>query len=57
MFNLGSIEIKNLSPNGTRLDGKPIDTAMVNDIASKIHTIDFGLNESFTLEMREQTDD
>src|ERR1700753_819798 len=42
MYNLGSIEIKNLSPNGTRLDGKPFDTSVINDIASKVHKIEFG---------------
>ena len=57
MFNHGSIEVKNLSPNGTRLDGNAIDTAMVNDVVSKVHKIDFGLDEAFSLEMREKADD
>ena len=57
MFNMGSIEIKNLSPNGTRLDGKPIDSAIITDVASKTHKIEFGLGETFTLEMREKVED
>jgi hypothetical protein len=57
MFNLGSIEIKNLSPNGTRLDGKPIDAAIVTDVATKAHKIDFGADEAFTLEMRAKPED
>ena len=54
MFNLSSIEIKNLSPNGTRVDGKPVDVTMISDVASKIHRIEFGIDEVLALEMREK---
>jgi hypothetical protein len=54
MFNLSSIEVKNLSPNGTRLDGKTIDTSMISDVATKVHKIEFGVGEIFKLEMREK---
>jgi hypothetical protein len=51
-FNLQSIEIKNLSVNGTRLDSKPIqETAIVSDIARKAHEIAFGADAKFRLEM------
>jgi hypothetical protein len=56
MYNLRSIEIKNLSPNGTNLDGKPVETALINDIASKAHEISFGTDEVFRLEMRAHED-
>jgi len=57
MYNLGSIEIKNLSPNGTKLDGKIIETAVISDVATKAHEISFGLNEVLRLEMRAHEDD
>src|ERR1051325_12059718 len=56
MFNLGSIEIKNLSPNGTQLDGKVIETALISDIATHPHEIRFGTDEVFRLEMRAHED-
>ena len=56
MYNLGSIEIKNLSPNGTALDGKPIDTAVISDVAAKTHELRFGLEEVLRLEMRAHED-
>ncbi len=56
MYNLRSIEIKNLSPNGTKLDGKAIETAVISDVASKPHEIRFGLDEGFRLEMRAHED-
>jgi hypothetical protein len=52
MFNLGSIEIKNLSPNGTQLDGAPVDTAVIKDVTRKPHELRFGSGEAFRLEMR-----
>ena len=52
MFNLGSIEIKNLSPNGTLVDGKSIQTLLIDDIAKQAHEIRFGADEVFKLEMR-----
>lgn len=57
MYNLGAIELRNLSPNGTRLDGKAIDTAVINDVASKPHEITFGLKEVLRLEMRAHEDE
>jgi hypothetical protein len=56
MFNLGSIEIKNLSPNGTELDGKKIETAVVKDVTRKSHEIRIGTGEVFKLEMRMHED-
>ena len=56
MYNLRSIEIKNLSPNGTQLDGKPVETALISDIASHPHEIRFGTDEVFRLEMRAHED-
>jgi len=52
MFNLGSIEVVNLSSNGTKLDGKPLDRATVTDVATKSHEISFGADEVVRLEMR-----
>ncbi len=54
MFNLSSIEVKNLSPNGTRVDGKPVDVTMISDVATKVHRIEFGIDEVLALEMREK---
>lgn len=56
VYNLRSIEIKNLSPNGTLLDGKLIDSAVLNDVATSVHEIRIGLQEVFKLEMREHED-
>ena len=56
LHNLRSIEVKNLSPNGTYLDGKPVDSAVLNDLANTVHEIRFGLNEGFKLEMRTHED-
>ncbi|HEY3320172.1 MAG TPA: FHA domain-containing protein [Planctomycetota bacterium] len=52
MYNLRSIEVKNLSPNGTRLDGQPVETVVLEDLSSRSHKIAFGLEEVFSLEMR-----
>jgi hypothetical protein len=56
MYNLGSIEIKNLSLNGTLLDGNPIDTIVITDAATKNHELRFGVEEVLRLEMREHED-
>lgn len=53
MYNVGSIELKNLSPNGTCVDGKPIDTLVVDDVAERKYEITIGLEEKFSLEMAE----
>lgn len=52
MYNLRSIEIKNLSPNGTLVDGKPVDQAVLNDVPTNAHEIRFGLDETLRLEMQ-----
>jgi hypothetical protein len=52
MFNLGSIEVVNLSSNGTKLDGQPLDRTTITDLASKSHEISFGADEVLRLEMR-----
>ena len=51
MFNLGSIEVVNLSSNGTRLDGEPLDRQTITDISSKPHEIAFGADEVVRLEL------
>jgi hypothetical protein len=56
MYNLGSIEIKNLSPNGTLVDGKEIETFLVDDVTKHTHEIRFGQDEVLQLEMRAHED-
>ena len=56
MFNLGSIEVKNLSPNGTLVDDRSIQTLVIDDIAKKAHKIRFGADEVLQLEMRVHED-
>ena len=51
MFNLGSIELVNLSSNGTRLDGEPVDRKTITDISSSSHEIAFGADEVLRLEV------
>ncbi|MFH0938456.1 MAG: FHA domain-containing protein [Planctomycetota bacterium] len=57
MYNLGSIEIKNLSRNGTKLDGQIIEMIVISDVASKVHEIKFGLEEILRLEMYAHDDE
>jgi hypothetical protein len=52
MFNTKSIEIKNLSPNGIMVDGKPVETILIEDINSQSHKIKFGTSQAMSLEMR-----
>lgn len=54
MFNLGSIELVNLSPNGTLLDGKPVTRTTLTDVASTPHEIRFGADEIVRLEAKMQ---
>ena len=54
MFNLGSIELVNLSPNGTLLDGKPVTRTTITDVASAAHEIRFGADEALRLEAKVQ---
>ncbi|MCY3022024.1 MAG: FHA domain-containing protein [Planctomycetota bacterium] len=56
MYNLRSIEVKNLSPNGLQVDGKPVEQAVLNDVANKPHELRFGLEEALRLEMRMHED-
>ncbi|HHN46030.1 MAG TPA: FHA domain-containing protein [Planctomycetes bacterium] len=56
MYNLKAIEVVNLSPNGTYVDGKLIDRMLVDDLASKSHEIAFGLAERMKLVMSEVPD-
>lgn len=53
MFNLGAIEVKNLSGNGTLVDGEPIDTLVIDDVTEKTHQVEFGVNEKFILRLVE----
>jgi len=57
LHNLRSIEIKNLSPNGTYIDGKMVESAVFNDVASVSHEIRFGVNEILKLEMQNREDE
>lgn len=57
MYNLKAVEIVNLSPNGTYVDGKPVDRLLVDDLAQKSHEIAFGLAERMKLAMEEVADD
>ena len=56
LHNLRSIEIKNLSPNGIKIDGKKVESAVIDDVSSKPHEIAFGVDEMLKLEMGEQKD-
>ena len=56
MFNLGSIELVNLSPNGTWLDGEPVTRTTITDVAAKAHQIRFGADEALRLETKVQED-
>lgn len=53
MYNLGAIEVKNLSGNGTLVDGEPIETLVIEDIDERAYKIEIGLREKFSLEMAE----
>jgi len=52
MYNLGSIEVVNLSSNGTRLDGEALDRETITDVATNSHEIAFGADEVVKLELR-----
>ena len=54
-FNLKSIELKNLSVNGTLLDGLPVkDAALIQDISNQPHEIQFGAHARFKLALCER---
>ena len=47
LYNLGSIELQNLSVNGTLLDGKPVEKAvLIEDLARRAHEISFGMQRA-----------
>jgi len=56
MYNLRSVEIKNLSPNGITVDGAAVDQIVLNDVATQAHEIRFGLEEAVRLEMQVRAD-
>lgn len=53
MYNLKAIEVVNLSPNGTYVDGKPADRVLVSDLGENSHEIAFGLAERMKLVLEE----
>ena len=53
MYNTRSIELVNLSPNGTRLDGRNVETEVIDDIHERAHVIRFGTDEVLSLELTE----
>ena len=57
MYNIGSIEIVNLSPNGTYVDGKLADKIILDDVAENSHEIRMGTKEVFRLEMKSYDED
>ncbi len=54
VHSLASIEIKNLSANGIKVDGKPVERIVIEDAAEKSHTIEFGIEEKISLQMIER---
>ena len=56
MYNLGSIEIVNLSPNGTYVDERLVDKIILDDVAKKAHDIRIGTGEVFRLETKPYED-
>jgi hypothetical protein len=55
LYNVESIEIVNLSPNGTYVDGKLVDKIILTDVAEKPHEITIGAKEQFRLELKESS--
>ena len=53
MYNLESIELKNLSPNGTLVDGNAVDATVFDDVSENTHLIEIGMEEKLSLEMVE----
>jgi pSer/pThr/pTyr-binding forkhead associated (FHA) protein len=48
----GSIEVEDLSSNGTFVDGKRIDRMVITDVKETRHEIVLGAGEAFRLEWR-----
>ena len=51
MFNTSSIEIHNLSPNGTFVDGRKVDRVLIADASVRPHDIKFGMSEVLQLKV------
>jgi pSer/pThr/pTyr-binding forkhead associated (FHA) protein len=51
-YNTNSIELEDLSSNGTFVDGKRIDRLIISDIKDTPHEIQLGGGELFRLEWR-----
>ena len=51
-YNVGSIEIEDLSSNGTFVDGKRVDRIVITDIRERSHEVQLGTRERFRLEWR-----
>ncbi len=51
--NAGSIELEDLSSNGTFVDGKRIDRLVITDAREKTHEIQLGGGDVFRLEWRQ----
>lgn len=52
-FSEDSIEIVNLSPNGTYVDGRRVDKIVLDDCTEKTHEIKLGAKEVLRLELGE----
>ena len=50
--NANSIEVEDLSSNGTFVDGKRIDRVVLTDVREKAHEVQMGAGEVFRLEWR-----
>ena len=57
MYNTASIEIVNLSSNGTLVDGNPVEKIIIDDVTRNAHDIRIGADEVFRLEMHEHEDE
>ena len=57
MYNTASIEIANLSSNGTRVDGEKIDKVIIDDVTRNAHEIRVGAEEVFSLQMHEHEEE
>ncbi len=53
-FSEDSIELVNLSPNGTYVDGKRVDKIVLEDCAEKTHEIVLGATEVLRLKLGEE---
>ena len=56
-FREDSIEIVNLSPNGTYVNGKRVDKIVLEDVAEKAYEIKLGAREVLRLELGEGGDE